>query len=68
MQVSDCAEWYYEPEFDELDGKNFDVVILAREITEDECLVLQRYTKAHGLFGYDHRAGQRQGERRGQPR
>ena len=50
MPVSECAEWYYEPDFSELPGKDFDAAILDREITEDEFHFLARYVKAYTLF------------------
>lgn len=50
MQVSECAEWHYEPDFSELPGKDFDVVILDREVTEEEFDYLVRFSKAYCLF------------------
>lgn len=50
MQISDCAEWYYEPDFSELPEKDFDVVILDREITEEEFDYLIRFLRAYCLF------------------
>lgn len=53
MQVPDCAEWCYEPEFSELPKKDFDVAILNREITEDEFDYLMQLLRAYGLFIID---------------
>lgn len=50
MEVSSCAEWYYEPDFLELPEKDFDVVVLDREITEDEFDYLARFLRAYCLF------------------
>lgn len=50
MQVSDCAEWYYEPDFSELPEQDFDVVILGREVAADEFEYLIRCSKAYCLF------------------
>lgn len=50
MSVSDCAEWCYEPDFFELPEKDFDVVILDREVTADEFDYLIRFTRAYCLF------------------
>ena len=50
MQVSDCAEWYYEPDFSELPEQDFDVVILGREVAADELEYLIRCSKAYCLF------------------
>lgn len=50
MQVSDCAEWHYEPVFSELPNKDFDVVILDREIVRDEFDYLIRFMRAYCLF------------------
>lgn len=50
MPVSECAEWCYEPDFSQLPEKDFDVVILDREITRDEFDFLVRFTKAYTLF------------------
>lgn len=50
MQVSDCAEWYYEPDFTILPEKDYDVVILDREITEGEFDYLIQVSKAYCLF------------------
>lgn len=50
MQVSKCAEWWYEPDFSELPEKDFDVVILNREVTADEFEYLTRFVKAYCLF------------------
>ena len=36
MQVSACAEWHYDPDFSELPRKDFDLVILEREVMEEE--------------------------------
>lgn len=50
MQISDCAEWYYEPDFSQLPEKDFDVVILDRAITENEFVYLIRFMRAYTLF------------------
>ena len=50
MQISECAEWYYEPNFSELPKKDFDVIILDREITSEEFDFLVRVSKAYCLF------------------
>lgn len=50
MQVTDCAEWHYEPDFSELPEKDFDVAILDREITADELEYLVRFLRAYTLF------------------
>lgn len=50
MQVSECAEWYYEPDFTELPESDFDVVILDRTVTVEEFDYLVRFTKAYCLF------------------
>lgn len=50
MSVSDCAEWCYEPDFSELPEKDFDVVILDREVTADEFDYLIKFLRAYCLF------------------
>ena len=50
LPISDCAEWYYEPDFSGLPEKDFDVVILDREITASEFDYLIRFSKAYTLF------------------
>lgn len=50
MPVSECAEWHYEPEFSELPQKDTDVVILDREVTEEEFGHLIRFLRAYCLF------------------
>lgn len=50
MQVSACAQWCYEPDFSELPKKDFDVVILDREVTEEEFDYLVRSLRAYCLF------------------
>lgn len=50
IQVSGCAEWYYEPDFPELPEKDFDVAILGREVTADEYDYLVRFLRAYTLF------------------
>lgn len=52
-QISDCAEWFYEPIFSELPEKDFDVVILDREVKEDEFDFLIRFMRAYTLFFTD---------------
>ena len=48
--IADGLEWNYEPDFSMLPKKDFDVVILNREITEEEFGFLMKYSKAHCLF------------------
>lgn len=50
MQVSDCAEWFYEPDFSGLPEKDFDVVVLDREVIANEFDYLLRFSKAYCLF------------------
>ncbi len=50
MEISACAEWHYEPDFSSLPEKDFDVVVLDREITEDEFDYLMRFLRAYCLF------------------
>lgn len=50
MQVSACAEWHYDPDFSELPRKDFDVVILDREIAEEEFDYLIRFSRAYCVF------------------
>ena len=50
LQISKCAEWYYEPDFTELPEKDFEVVVLDREITGDEFDYLIRFMRAYCLF------------------
>lgn len=50
LQVADCAEWCYEPEFSELPERDFDVAILDREVTESEFEYLVRFVRAYCLF------------------
>ncbi len=50
IQVSDCAEWYYEPDFSELPKKDMDVVILDREVSAEEADYLIRFSRAYTLF------------------
>ncbi len=50
IQVSDCAEWYYEPDFSILPEKDFDLVVLDREVLADEFDYLIRFLKAYTLF------------------
>ena len=50
MEISGCAEWLYEPDFSSLPEKDFDVVVLDREITEDEFDYLMRFLRAYCLF------------------
>lgn len=64
MQISVCAEWHYEMEFQEVPEKLFDVVILAREITEEELSFLEKYTKSHCLFVMDFVEMQKEGPTR----
>lgn len=54
MPVSDCAKWCYEPDFHQLSEKDFDVVILDREVSDEEFDFLIRFTKAYTLFVTDH--------------
>lgn len=53
MPVGQCAEWCYEPDFNEVDIREFDVVILGRQIKEEEVSILHRLTKAYTLFLLD---------------
>ncbi len=50
LQISDCAEWYFEPDFPELPERDFDVVILDRAVTREEFNYLIRFSKAYCLF------------------
>lgn len=50
MRVSDVAEWCYEPDFKTLPEKDFDVVILDREVTEEEGAYLEKFVRAYCLF------------------
>ena len=50
LQVSECAEWHYEPDFAQLPEQDFEVVILDREITGDEFDFLVRFMRAYCLF------------------
>ncbi len=50
LQISECAEWHYEPDFAELPEQDFEVVILDREITGDEFDYLIRFMRAYCLF------------------
>ena len=50
MEISACAEWYYEPDFSCLPEKDFDVAVLDREITEEEFDYLVRFLRAYCLF------------------
>ena len=50
MEISACAEWYYEPDFSRLPERDFDVAVLDREITEDEFDYLTRFLRAYCLF------------------
>ncbi|MEY8394235.1 accessory Sec system protein Asp2 [Lachnospiraceae bacterium 45-P1] len=50
LQISKCAEWYYEPDFAELPERDFEVVILDREITNDEFAYLIQFMRAYCLF------------------
>lgn len=50
IQVSGCAEWYYEPDFSELPEKDFNVIILDREVTREEFDYIIKFSKAYSLF------------------
>lgn len=50
MQISPCAEWYYEPDLSQLPNGGFDLVILDREVTEQEFEVLVLALRAYTLF------------------
>lgn len=50
MHVSACAKWCYEPDFSELPKKDFDVLILDREIAKEEFDYLMRFSKAYCVF------------------
>ena len=46
IRVAECGEWYYEPDFSQLPEKDFEVVILDREITGGEFDYLIRFMRA----------------------
>ncbi len=50
LEISKCADWYYEPDFSSLPERDFEVVILDREINGDEFDYLIRFMKAYCLF------------------
>lgn len=50
MPVSNCAEWFYEPDLSVRPEKDFDVAILDREITQNEFDCLLRFLRAYTLF------------------
>lgn len=50
IPVSECAEWHYEPDFSELPERDFEVVILDREVTAEEFEYLTRFSRAYSLF------------------
>lgn len=50
MQISDHAEWFYEPDLSQLTGKEFDVAILDREVSGDEFDFLIQSLRAYTLF------------------
>lgn len=50
MQAAECGEWFYEPDFTQLPEKDFEVVILDREITGGEFDYLMRFMRAYCLF------------------
>ena len=50
MQISDQAEWFYEPDLSQLTGKEFDVAILDREVSGDEFDFLIQSLRAYTLF------------------
>ena len=50
IRVAECGEWYYEPDFSQLPEKDFEVVILDREITGGEFDYLIRFMRAYCLF------------------
>lgn len=50
MEIAECGEYHYEPDFSVLPEKDFDVVILDREITRDESEYLIRSMRAYTLF------------------
>ena len=50
LEISKCADWYYEPDFSSLPERDFEVVILDREINSDEFDYLIRFMKAYCLF------------------
>lgn len=50
LQIAECAEWYFEPDFSELPEKDFDVAVLDREIAADEFDYLMRFVRAYCLF------------------
>lgn len=50
MQISDHAEWFYEPNLSQLTEKEFDVAILDREVLVCEFDFLIRSLRAYTLF------------------
>ena len=50
IPISECAEWYYEPDFSELPERDFEMVILDREVTAEEFDHLIRFSRAYSLF------------------
>lgn len=50
MQISDLAEWNYEPDLSLELGRDFDVAILDREISDEEFDFLTRFLRAYTLF------------------
>lgn len=50
IPISDCADWYYEPDFSELPERDFEVVILNREVSAEEFDYLIRFSRAYSLF------------------
>ncbi len=52
-QINDIVKWYYEPDFDELKLKSFELVILDRNINDLEKKCLFKLCKAYCLFVLD---------------
>lgn len=50
ISISEKVEWFYEPDFSQLPKKYFDVVIIDRDIKENEFEFLKKYGKAYTFF------------------
>lgn len=50
MQISESADWHYEPLLSELPKGYMDVVILDREVTDEEYKYIVRFSRAYCLF------------------
>lgn len=53
MRVSDCAEWYYEPDLSEQPETEFDIAIIDRRISKIELDYLARSLRAYTLFNME---------------